>query len=249
MCEFVGICSFSVNDLRIVLLGKNESENNEVGNIILGTTAFQSKAPSYSQHLSEMISGTMEKKRITVINTHLLQPHRSQHQIIKGVKECVSLSAPGPHSIAVVLQYKDFTEEDMGRVNFVLSLFSKQAIKHAIVVTTDEDTITSKITSKIWINAIYNLIKECGGGHLKFDSRNSGWRSDILKRTEEILKKEHEEFLICNMYEDGDDGSSVDEDLSRSGGSVREDDKEDENPVESTKTGRDGGGLSKRFFF
>ncbi|KAF4097346.1 hypothetical protein G5714_021354 [Onychostoma macrolepis] len=62
----------------------------------------------------------------------------------------------------------------------------------------------------------------------------------MLKRTEEILKKEHEEFLICNMYEDGDDGSSVDENLSRSGGSVREDDKE-EDPVESTKTGRDGG--------
>uniref|UniRef100_A0A8C1KSP7 AIG1-type G domain-containing protein n=1 Tax=Cyprinus carpio TaxID=7962 RepID=A0A8C1KSP7_CYPCA len=129
----------------------------------------------------------------------------------------------------------------MKRVNYVLSFFSKQAIKHTIVVTTDEDSFASKITSKIWNNVIHNLIKVCGGGHLKFDSKDSGWRSEILKRTEEILKKEHEEFLICNMYEDGGDGSSVDEDLSRSGGSVRDDDKQEEDPAESTKTGRGGG--------
>ncbi|KAL0147514.1 hypothetical protein M9458_057180 [Cirrhinus mrigala] len=103
----------------------------------------------------------------------------------------------------------------------------------------DEDTLTSKVTSKIWDNAISNLIKECGGGHLKFESRNSGWRSEVLKRTEEILKKEHEKFLICNMYEGVDDGSSVDEDLSRSGGSVKKD-GEEEDPVVSTKAGRDG---------
>uniref|UniRef100_A0A8C1UFR6 AIG1-type G domain-containing protein n=1 Tax=Cyprinus carpio TaxID=7962 RepID=A0A8C1UFR6_CYPCA len=239
--QMMTIDGWTVSDLRIVLLGKNESENNEVGNIILGTTAFQSKALSYSQHLNEIISGTVEKRHIKVIKTNLLQSNLLQPQIIKGVRECVSLSAPGPHSIALILQYNDFTDEDMKRVNYVLSFFSKQAIKHTIVVTTDEDSFASKITSKLWNNVIHNLIKVCGGGHLKFDSKDSGWRSEILKMTEEILKKEHEEFLICNMYEDGGDGSSVDEDLSRSGGSVRDDDKQEEDPAESTKNGRGGG--------
>ncbi|XP_026054697.1 GTPase IMAP family member 7-like [Carassius auratus] len=236
------MASGSVSNLRIVLLGKNESENNEVGNIILGTTAFQSKALSYSQLLNEKISGQVEKRHITVIKTNLLQTHLLQHQIVKGVGECVSLSAPGPHSIALILQYKDFTEDDMRSVYNVLSLFSKQAIKHTIVVTTDEDSFSSKITSKLWNNVIHNLIKDCGGGHLKFDSKDSGWRSEILKRTEDILKKEHEEFLICNMYEDGGDGSSVDGNLSRSGSSGRDDDKHKEDHAESIKTGRGGGG-------
>ncbi|XP_016421696.1 uncharacterized protein PFB0765w-like [Sinocyclocheilus rhinocerous] len=230
----------SVSDLRIVLIGKNGSENNSVGNIILGTEAFQNEAPSYSQQHSETISGEVEKTHITVIKTYLLHPNFPQHQIIQAARECVSLSAPGPHVIVLVLQYNDFSEEDRRRVKYVLNLFSKQAIKHTIVVTTDEDTLTSKWTSKIWNNTVSNLIKECGG-HLKFDTRNLGWRSELIRRTEEILKKEHEEFLICNMYEDGGDGSSVDEDLSRSGASVRDDDKEEENSVESTKTGRDGG--------
>ncbi|XP_016354735.1 inner centromere protein A-like [Sinocyclocheilus anshuiensis] len=235
----------SVSDLRIVLIGKNGSENNSVANIILGTKAFQNEAPSYSNHLSEIISGKVEKTHITVIKTYLLHPNFPHHQITEAVRDCVSLSAPGPHVIVLVLQYKDFSEEDRHRVKTVLNLFSKQAIKHTIVVTSDEDTLTSKWTSKIWNNTVSNLIKECGG-HLKFDTRNPGWRSELIRSIEEIRKKEHEEFLICNMYEDGGDGSSVDEDLSSSGASVRDDDKEEENSVESTKTGRDGGVTTRK---
>ncbi|XP_016112410.1 GTPase IMAP family member 2-like [Sinocyclocheilus grahami] len=233
----------SVSDLRIVLIGKNESENNSVGKIILGTEAFDSGAASYSHYLSEKISGKVEKTHITVIKTYLLHPNFQQHQIIEAARECVSLSAPGPHVIALVLQYKDFSEEDTNRVKYVLNLFSKQAIKHTIVVTSDEEPLTSKLASKIWNNTVSNLIKECGG-HLKFDTINLRWRSELIRRIEEILKNEHAEFLICNKYEDGGDGASVDEDLSRSGASDRDDEKQkkDSDLKESTKTGRDGGG-------
>ncbi|KAL1251974.1 hypothetical protein QQF64_019770 [Cirrhinus molitorella] len=238
MFVYVCLCSFSVSNLRIVLLGKNGSDNNSVGNIILGTEAFHREDSSYS-HLSEIISGKVEKTHITVINSHLLQPNFPQHQSIKAVCECVSLSAPGPHVFVLVLQYNDFTENDRQRVKYVLNLFSEQAIKHTIVVTTDEDTFASKITSKIWNNVVSNLIKECGG-HLKFDTRNSGFRSEMLKKTEETLKKERKEHLICNKYEDGG-GTPVDEDQNRYGASVKGNGKEEENSVESTKTGCDGG--------
>ncbi|KAG1946230.1 GTPase IMAP family member 8-like [Pimephales promelas] len=240
-----------VSGLRIVLLGKNGSENNKVGNTILGTAAFHSEASSSSlQQQSEIISGTVEKKHLTVINTpHLLQPHLSQHEITQRVRECVSLSDPGPHVILLVLQYKDFTEEDLRRVKTVLNLFSEKAFKHTIVLTTDEETHTS-ITSRIWNNPlgsniksapmITNLTKECGGGHLKFDARNAGWRSEMISRIEKMLKEEQEEFLVCNMYEDG--GTSVDEDPSRSGGLFRGDGtKEDGKLKQNTKTASDGG--------
>ncbi|RXN12177.1 inner centromere A-like protein [Labeo rohita] len=146
----------------------------------------------------------MEKRHIRVINTHLLQPNLTHQQITQRVRDCVSLSAPGPHVIVLILQYNDFSENDLQRVKTVLNLFSEQAIKHTIVLTTDEETRTSKLTSIIWNNAIHDLIKECGGGHLKFDTVHTGWCSELFRRKEEILKKEHEEFLICNMYEDKD---------------------------------------------
>ncbi len=219
MC--VCVCSFSVSDLRIVLIGKKRSENSRVGNTTLGTEAFDREASSYSQQHSERISGVVEKRHITVINTpHLLQTNLSHQLIIQRVKECVSLSSPGPHVFALVLQNKDFNENDRHRVKYVLNLFSKQAMKHTIVLTTDEEPWGSIFASRN--NTINDLIKECGGGHLRFSTVNPGWRSELFRRTEEILKKECKEFLICNMYEDEGDGTSVDEDQSRSGASVRE---------------------------
>ncbi|XP_073699553.1 uncharacterized protein [Garra rufa] len=206
----------AVCELRIVLLGKNESETSPVGNAILGTAAFHSKAPSYSQQYSMRIRGDVEGRHITVINTHLLQPDLSKQQVTQGVRECVSLSAPGPHVFVLVLQYKDFNENKRHRVKYVLNLFSEQALNHTIVLTTDEEPRTSKLTSILWNKAIHDLIKECGGRHLKFDTGNVGWQSELFRRTEEILKKEHEKFLIGNMYEDEGNGSSVDEDPSKS---------------------------------
>ncbi|XP_058617854.1 GTPase IMAP family member 8-like isoform X2 [Onychostoma macrolepis] len=232
----------NMSDLRIVHLGKNGSENSQVANTIYGRAAFTSKAPSHCEHLSVRISAEVEDRYITVINTLLLQPNLSHQQIIEGVKECVSLSAPGPHVFVLVLQYKDFRENDRHRVKTVLNLFSKQAMKHTIVLTTDEEPRRfMHLSFKSTNSAIHDLIKECGGGHLQFNTVNTGWRAELFRRTEEILKKEHEEFLICNMYEDEGDGSSVDGDLSRSGASDRgEDEKEDSDLKESTKTGRDG---------
>ncbi|KAL1251940.1 hypothetical protein QQF64_019736 [Cirrhinus molitorella] len=230
----------AVSDLRIVLLGKNESENRRVGNSILGTVLISS-----SQQLSVRISADVEDRKIIVINTHLLQPNLSQQQIINGVKECVSLSAPGPHVIIIVLQYNDFRENDRQRVKYVLNLFSEQAIKHTIVVTTGEETCGLIFTSVIWNNAFHDLVKECGGGHLKFDKGNTGWRSEMFRRAEEILNEEHKDFLICKMYEDKD-GAQVDKDLSRSGGSVRGDVKKVSDLKESTKTASDGGVMTTR---
>ncbi len=250
VCLSLSLSSFSASDLRIVLIGKNGSENSRAGNTILGTEAFNIEAASNLQQHSEGISGEVEERKITVINSLLLQPDLSHQQIIEAVRECVSLSASGPHVIALVLQYNDFGENDTQRVNSVLNLFSEQAMKHTIVLTTDEEppgfmSLPYMTTN----NAIHDLIKECGGGCLQFDTVNPGWRSELFRKTEKILKEEREEFLICNMYEDEGDGSSVIEDLSRSRGSVREKDKEEDSDLKkSTKTGRDGRGLSVFFF-
>ncbi len=246
---FVCLCSFSVSDLRIVLIGKNGSENRRVGNTILGTEAFYRLAASYSQQHSERISGEVEERNITVFNSLLLQLNLTHHQITERVRECVSLSAPGPHVIVLILQYKDFTENDRHRVKYVLNLFSEQAMKHTIVLTTDDEPWGYLFTSR---NIdVHGLIKECGGGHLQFDTVNTGWRFELFRKTEKILKEEHKEFLICKVYEDRAGGSSIAEDQSRSEASVRRDVKEKRvsDLKVSTKTkASDGEGLLQSFF-
>ncbi|XP_051571454.1 uncharacterized protein LOC127451022 [Myxocyprinus asiaticus] len=231
----------NLSDLRMVLLGTNASENSRVGNFLLGRAAFETEEPP---DVVERVGGKLEDKHMTFINApHLLQPNISLHQITQRVKECVYLSAPGPHVFILILQYNNFSEEDRYRVKTVLNCFSDQAMKRTILLTTDRQTYMSMFMSMIKTNALHQLIKECGGGHLHFDERKPQWHYEMFQRVEKILKEENEEFLKCEIHE----GPSVHEEPSRSGDSVRRDEKyeestheEAEEPQKSHKQGGDG---------
>ncbi|XP_016330509.1 GTPase IMAP family member 8-like [Sinocyclocheilus anshuiensis] len=213
-------------DLRIVLLGKNVSENSRVRNSILGIDVHESDAP-IKQHDVLKISGTVKNRHVTVINTlHLLNPNLSDHQITQTVRECVNQSDPGPHVFIITLQYKDFTEEDLRRVKYVLERFSGEAIKRTIVLTTDEERDYSNMRPMIKQTAIHQLIKECGGRHMEFEKKTPEWQSDILKRVDKILQENQEKCLTCEIFHDAE-GTSVDEE-QRSHGLVRSEEKNKE---------------------
>ncbi|XP_042571308.1 GTPase IMAP family member 8-like, partial [Cyprinus carpio] len=210
-------------DLRIVLLGKNVSENSRVRNSILGVDVHESDAP-IKQHNVLKISGMVKDRHVTVINTlHLLNPDLSDHQITQTVRECVNQSDPGPHVFIIILQYNDFTEEDLRRVKHVLNKFSGEAMKHSIVLTTDEERDYSYMSPVIKQTAIQQLIKECGERHLESEKENPEWQSDIFKRIDKILQENQEEYLTCEIFGDAE-GTSVDEE-QRSHGSVRSEGK------------------------
>ncbi|XP_048034545.1 E3 ubiquitin-protein ligase TRIM39-like isoform X1 [Megalobrama amblycephala] len=210
-CGSISLERPDMSDLRIVLLGKNITENNRVGNFILGRAAFESEGPADVDLNIEKYRGKLKDRDITVINTHLLRPNLSITQITQGVKECVNLSAPGPHVIILVLQQNDFSDNNKHRVKYVLNEFSKEALKHTIVLT-DEREINN--------NCIHQLIKECGGEHLQFDERKSGLHSEILERVEKILKENQDQFLISDLYEEAGEETPEDGEKSRSGDSV-----------------------------
>ncbi|XP_073713919.1 GTPase IMAP family member 8 [Misgurnus anguillicaudatus] len=237
----------NMSDLRIVLLGKNLSENIRVRNFILGID--ETETEDYLQNHSVRISGMVENRQIAFINCHLLQPNLTQDQITERVKKCVKESDPGPHVFILVLQQRDFSEEDKGRVKYVLKQFSDQAIKRSIVLTTDEDTHRSKHRT-VRNNELNQLINECGGGHLHFNERQEGWCSEMFRKVDEILKKEPEEYLKCDIYEDAEaEGSSVDPKPTLHEDSVRSDEdksdhKDDGKPKEIHKKNKDETGKS-----
>ncbi|XP_048034529.1 E3 ubiquitin-protein ligase TRIM39-like isoform X6 [Megalobrama amblycephala] len=211
-CGSISLERPDMSDLRIVLLGKNITENNRVGNFILGRAAFESEAPADVELNIEKHRGKLKDRDVTVINTpHLLRPNLSITQITQGVKECVNLSAPGPHVIILVLQENDFSDNNRHRVKYVLNEFSKKTPIHTLVLT-DEREINS--------NCIHQLIKECGDEHLQFDERKSGLHSEILERVEKILKENQVQFLISDLCEEAEEETPEDGEKRRSGGSV-----------------------------
>ena len=172
------------------MLGKNELDNGRVGNLILGRDAFQTEALEVSEeHVSERVRGQVEGRPITVINTpDLFHPQRTQHELSVAVKECVSLSAPGPHVILLVLQPDNFSEEDRHKVKAILNLFSDEAMNYTIVITTT-------VRSARHISTAYAvekedplglIIQECKMRHQEFDKICR--LSQVLKLFEKIDK-------------------------------------------------------------
>ncbi|XP_050956928.1 GTPase IMAP family member 8-like [Labeo rohita] len=205
----------NTDTVRIVLLGKNASENSLVGNLILGTDAFKSEAPP---DVVKRVSGRLKDRHVIIINSpQLLQTNISDHQITQTVRECVHLSDPGPHVFILVLQHKHFTEDDLRRVKHLLKLFSEDAIKHTIVITTDEQTRRAKRTSVKPNTFIQQLTAECGGGHVHIKDKTK-IVSQIFKTVKNTRKRKYCETTIetpkIGSSEDTEDSRAVDSDLS-----------------------------------
>ncbi|XP_056608865.1 repetitive organellar protein-like [Triplophysa dalaica] len=230
----------NMSDLSIVLMGKSSSENISVMKSILGADLRPSEGPSEDlQNHSVRVSGPVENRHITVINSvNLLQWNLSYSQITERMKECISLCSPGPHVFILVLQHHNFSQDDRNRVKHVLKEFSEEAMKHTIVLTTDKEIYRTKQPSLVMNEQIKHLIQKCGGGHLQFNEGQAAWLSEMIRRIDEIVKKEPDEYLICEIFEDAE-GSSVDLE-------PKEEDSyfDDGRPEESHKTRSDDGTIS-----
>ncbi|KAL1278922.1 hypothetical protein QQF64_025595, partial [Cirrhinus molitorella] len=173
----------SISDLRIVLLGKNVSENSRVGNFILGRASFDSEA-----QVVERVGGRLKDRHLTIINSpQLLQPHLSLHQITQRVRECVYLSDPGPHVIVLLLKHEQCSTEDQECVEKVLDSFSEHVYQHTMVITTQECTETNEILQK------------CANRHFSLQRTSSP--DELLQTFEDIVRMNDGHHLVCAEYE------------------------------------------------
>ncbi|XP_048036045.1 interferon-induced very large GTPase 1-like [Megalobrama amblycephala] len=171
--------------MRIVLLGKSVSENSQMGNFLLGRAALDSEAPP---GVVERVGGRLKDRHVMVINSpQLLQTHLSLRHITQTVKECVSLSDPGPHVIVLLLKHDQCSAEDQECVEKVLDSFSERVYQHTMVLTTQEPTETNDILQKI--------IQKCFNRHFSLQRRSSP--DDLLQMFEDIVKINNGCHLDC----------------------------------------------------
>uniref|UniRef100_A0A9J7Z6A5 AIG1-type G domain-containing protein n=1 Tax=Cyprinus carpio carpio TaxID=630221 RepID=A0A9J7Z6A5_CYPCA len=172
----------NMSDLRIVLVGKNVSENNRVTNLILNNNlkyAFGKK--TFPDDVEEQ-SGKVEGRNITVINTiHLLN---SQLKLQKISQKMSEFFPPEPHMIILVLQHSDFSQKKRDMLPSVLNFFGDQAMKRTMILTTDDEKRIAKQQSEN--KFIQEISTECGG-HLQLTQNTQ--RSQILQKVDEIITR------------------------------------------------------------
>ncbi|KAI4887749.1 hypothetical protein NFI96_029680, partial [Prochilodus magdalenae] len=172
----------------MVLLGKNSSEISRVGNFILGRRAFDTEAPPpLAERHNERARGKVERSYITLINTpHLFDPGLSLDQLRVQVTESMSLCAPGPHVLVLVLQPDDFNEEDRDRLNSIFSSLSEEPHKHTLILTTHMLQSGSRADPD-QENIIKQIITECRNRHFEFSTERS--RSALIEVMENMVKE------------------------------------------------------------
>ncbi|XP_073799823.1 GTPase IMAP family member 8-like [Danio rerio] len=174
----------SAPPLRILLLGKSVSENSRVGNLILGRSAFDSEAPP---DVVERVGGRLKHRHVTLINSpQLLHTHISDDQITQTVRECVSLSDPGPHVVLLLLQYQQCSAEDQERVEKLQDSFSERLLQHTLVLSTQEPTEPNQILQKI--------IQKCSNRHVSLQTSSSA--DHLLQAFEDIERSNEGRHLI-----------------------------------------------------
>ncbi|XP_068073950.2 uncharacterized protein [Danio rerio] len=175
--------------MRIVLLGKSVLENSRVGNLILGRSAFDSEAPP---DVVERVGGRLKNRHVTLINSpQLLNTHISDDQITQMVRECVSLSDPGPHVVLLLLQHQQCSAEDQERVEKLQDSFSERLLQHTLVLSTQEPTEPNQILQKI--------IQKCSNRHFSLQTSSSA--DHLLQAFEDIERSNEGRHLISAQYE------------------------------------------------
>ncbi|XP_073321473.1 uncharacterized protein [Pagrus major] len=185
-----------MSELRVVLLGNSWSQRSTVGNLILGTTVFNTEGePDRCLRVSTML----KKKAIVLINTpDLLHPNMSEIKLTEHVEICVRLSDPGPHVFLLVLQPKDFTEEHKLKLCRVLNLFSHRSFDHSLVLISPPREENPGLMERYMSNPpLIDMMRKCRSSSL--------WHHDhqqLLTLIDTMVKENNGDHVSCEVFKD-----------------------------------------------
>ncbi|CAJ1053524.1 uncharacterized protein LOC122872882 isoform X1 [Xyrichtys novacula] len=182
-----GYFSSSPQELRLLLLGNIGCGKSSSANTLLGETAPSLPDASRSCQLRQ---GVFEGRSLTLVEAPrwYWTGGKMEDSVRKETERAMTLLAPGPHAILLLVPVSQFTEMD-GRVPAELEeLFDKGALDHTLVLLTCGDYLMGKSVEdylKKEHPGLRQMIEKCGGRYHVINNRQ---RQDG-QQVQELLEK------------------------------------------------------------
>ncbi|XP_076849436.1 GTPase IMAP family member 8-like [Brachyhypopomus gauderio] len=197
--DFRGVIgnSHHLSDLRIVLLGYRDAGKSSAGNTILGREEFELKRTAQCVKRQGEVAG----RKITVVEAPgwwCDEPVEESSEILKQeIVLSVSLCAPGPHVLLLVLRvgttFKDYEKRVL---EGHMKLLTERVWSHTIVLFTFGDClgdtpIEQHIESEG--SALQWMVEKCGNRYHVLNNENRGNDTQVTELLEKI-----EEMVAAN---------------------------------------------------